>query len=388
MAIYQQGLSGEPAPLSPTIPQQFGTSEFMDWSTQLALDNRRKQLALINPIPGIYTPQQVNRTVDENFIEEASKVATSNSSGGGTSGDNPNKFSKLNSFYNKYGVALNSGLNLANSVIKQPTNKGDQIANTVLNSVGDVVSSIPGWGWVAGGALKGISFLNSALGSTVKGNRSNELFDISSSYTGVDKKEDKKFGLFGTIFGGKSKYRDEVAKTQGFIDNATDILNNANELKLASNSASSNFANNYLNQLRGGYSQKVYAGKQGLKFDLDFVHKVLNQVPQFKSGGKLEGKNVIPEGALHAHKHNIYDPDLEGNITKKGIPVVKREGTSVDQIAEIERNEVIFSLEVTNKLEKLRDDGSDEAAIKAGELLVYELLHNTVDNTGLIKSVN
>ena len=92
MAIYQQGLSGEPAPLSPTIPQQFGTSEFMDWSTQLALDNRRKQLALINPIPGIYTPQQVNRTVDENFIEEASKVATSNSSGGGTSGDNPNKF--------------------------------------------------------------------------------------------------------------------------------------------------------------------------------------------------------------------------------------------------------------------------------------------------------
>ena len=104
-------------------------------------------------------------------------------------------------------------------------------------------------------------------------------------------------------------------------------------------------------------------------------------IPEFQNGGSI---NVIPDGALHARKHNM---EMEG-ITKKGIPVVKREGTSVDQIAEIERNEVIFSLEVTNKLEKLRDDGSDEAAIKAGELLVYELLHNTVDNTGLIKSVN
>ncbi|MGYP000749932642 len=32
-------------------------------------------------------------------------------------------------------------------------------------------------------------------------------------------------------------------------------------------------------------------------------------------------------------------------------------------------------------------DGSDEAAIEAGKLLVYEILENTVDNTGLLNTV-
>jgi predicted small metal-binding protein len=42
---------------------------------------------------------------------------------------------------------------------------------------------------------------------------------------------------------------------------------------------------------------------------------------------------VIPEGALHAHKHNLekINEDLKGNITHKGIPVV-----SVDDEGNIE----------------------------------------------------
>ena len=97
--------------------------------------------------------------------------------------------------------------------------------------------------------------------------------------------------------------------------------------------------------------------------------------------------SVIPDGALHARKHNIEDPILNGNITKKGIPVIKKEGDSVDQIAEIEVNEWIINLETTNKLEKLRDKGDDDAAIEAGKLLVEEILFNTKDNTGLIDKV-
>jgi hypothetical protein len=48
-------------------------------------------------------------------------------------------------------------------------------------------------------------------------------------------------------------------------------------------------------------------------------------MPKHKNGGQLknietaEEPSVIPEGALHAHKHNL---DLEG-ITKKGIPVIQ-----------------------------------------------------------------
>lgn len=114
---------------------------------------------------------------------------------------------------------------------------------------------------------------------------------------------------------------------------------------------------------------------------LEFVGTDIEEVdiddllPEFKEGGKF---NLIPEGALHARKHNM---DIEG-ITKKGIPVVSQlEGEEIEQQAEIEREEIIFRLEVTKKLEELAKDGSDEAAIEAGKLLVEEILYNTVDNT-------
>lgn len=105
---------------------------------------------------------------------------------------------------------------------------------------------------------------------------------------------------------------------------------------------------------------------------------------KFQQGGSI---NIIPEGALHAHKHNM---DMEG-ITPKGIPVVSnKEGDEVEQQAEIEREEIIFRLEVTKKLEELEEKyydeetsqrEKDECALEAGKLLVEEILYNTQDNT-------
>lgn len=105
---------------------------------------------------------------------------------------------------------------------------------------------------------------------------------------------------------------------------------------------------------------------------------------KFQQGGSI---NIIPEGALHAHKHNM---DMEG-ITPKGIPVVSnKEGGEVEQQAEIEREEIIFRLEVTKKLEELEEKyydeetsqrEKDECALETGKLLVEEILHNTQDNT-------
>lgn len=105
------------------------------------------------------------------------------------------------------------------------------------------------------------------------------------------------------------------------------------------------------------------------------------QTIQYKNGGKM---NVIPDGALHARLHHM---DID-DITKKGIPVViKKEDGEVEQQAEIERDEIIFNLELTQKLEKLWKDGSDGAAIEAGKILAEEILHNTIDNTGLINKI-
>ena len=105
---------------------------------------------------------------------------------------------------------------------------------------------------------------------------------------------------------------------------------------------------------------------------------------KFQQGGSI---NIIPEGALHAHKHNM---DMEG-ITPKGIPVVSnKEGGEVEQQAEIEREEIIYRKSVTEELERLckifYDENTsqkekDRVALEAGKLLVKETLYNTQDNT-------
>ncbi len=112
---------------------------------------------------------------------------------------------------------------------------------------------------------------------------------------------------------------------------------------------------------------------------------ITDEVRAFKEGGKVNSRdmNVIPEGALHARLNHMDNKDF----TKKGIPVVAKNGDRLEQTAEIERNEIIFNLSVTNKLEELMKDGSAKAALEAGKLLAEEILHNTIDNTGLIKEV-
>lgn len=112
-----------------------------------------------------------------------------------------------------------------------------------------------------------------------------------------------------------------------------------------------------------------------------------NTIPEFQKGGSI---NVIPDGALHARKHNM---NLDG-ITKKGIPVVSEgDDGEIEQQAEIEKEEVILRLEVTQKIEELykkyyNEDSTqkekDKYALEAGKLITKELLHNTKDNAGLL----
>lgn len=121
---------------------------------------------------------------------------------------------------------------------------------------------------------------------------------------------------------------------------------------------------------------------------------------KFKKGGSVgesdipeieetAQKNVIPEGALHKNKHHMEHAE---GLTKKGIPVIDNDG---EQQAEIEHSEIIFTLEVTKKLEEYynifySDESSnkekEQAAIDAGKLLVYQILENTDDRTNLIES--
>lgn len=256
-------------------------------------------------------------------------------------------------------------------------------------------------------------------------------------------KAGKKVGLFSST----SRFNKLIGKAQTFTNQTTGIANTyqdqlANKSQLA--------YTRYLQDINGSPQQYIQRVKHGAilqrinlrkhrkggqlkdKIDIEIKQEqwqpIINleypEISKLKEGGQLEKskewtpiisldiqkleeggktdkpkqepekveetnqKNVIPEGALHAHKHHMENAE---DLTKKGIPVVDNNG---EQQAEIERNEIIFSLEVTKQLEDLhkRYQGytntqkeKDELAIEAGKLLVYEILHNTEDRTGLIK---
>ena len=103
--------------------------------------------------------------------------------------------------------------------------------------------------------------------------------------------------------------------------------------------------------------------------------------------------NVIPEGALHAHKNHM-DLANSKDVTAKGIPVVsKGEDGEIIQHAEVEKEELTLTKEVTDKVEswykKFYDEETsqkekDEIAIKCGKFITKEILFNTDDRVGLI----
>lgn len=115
--------------------------------------------------------------------------------------------------------------------------------------------------------------------------------------------------------------------------------------------------------------------------------KKLGTPVKHQKGGAV---NVIPDGALHAHRHRLDElPHLEdAAITSKGIPVVSfTEGGEVSQHAEIEAKELILHYDLTKKLEALMKEGGDESALEAGKLLAREIVKNTKDKSGAILSV-
>ena len=251
----------------------------------------------------------------------------------------------------------------------------------------------------------------------------NQLNNVWSGYNGTRAqydtaltKENKKYGLFSS--GARKRANKLIDKANMDRESLLD-MNRMTELgDIKGNNMAGINTTQYAQDLQGGPNfNNLRVGRIGLKLPnkrellqvrylaskvntriqniTEFV-PVEQEIPEHKDGGiiaaNLDWKfdiqkfqkggsvNIIPEGALHARKHNM---DID-NITKKGIPVVDNNG---QQQAEIEKNEIIFRKEVTDKLEQLAKDGSEQAAIEAGELLVKEIFENTDDKTGLIEEV-
>lgn len=348
---------------------------------------------------------------------------------------------------------LNKGFGLAGSIADVAGSLIPQAEQSALttglnqgyDAAANAVSAIPGVGTIIGGAMKVGGMLSDGLTALGVGTdqmttadkildskflkltpvglinsigakkadtitKDNEAFEqVGSSYGGTQAtvddaltKSGKKYGLFSG--GARNKANKQIHNAQMQQVKMGNIADEAQMVFAASNNPLLGLGTQL--QLNGGYQQNtVRAGKSGLKMDRDFAKRVvklskgqkekrkkiqeevrMEEVAGFKNGGAV---NVIPDGALHAHKHHLENVDEKfEDVTSKGIPVITEEkGGDIKQHAEVEREEIIFNLEVTKQLEKLMQDGSDEAAIEAGKLLVYEILENTVDNTGLLNTV-
>lgn len=348
---------------------------------------------------------------------------------------------------------LNKGFGLAGSIADVAGSLIPQTEQSALttglnqgyDAAANAVSAIPGVGTIIGGAMKVGGMLSDGLTALGVGTdqmttadkildskflkltpvglinsigakkadtitKDNEAFEqVGSAYGGTQAtvddaltKSGKKYGLFSG--GARNRANRQIHNAQIQQSKMSNIADEAQMAFAASNNPLLGLGTQL--QLNGGYQQNtVRAGKSGLKMDRDFAKRVvklskgqkekrkkiqeevrMEEVAGFKNGGAV---NVIPDGALHAHKHHLENVDEKfEDVTSKGIPVITEEkGGDIKQHAEVEREEIIFNLEVTKQLEKLMQDGSDEAAIEAGKLLVYEILENTVDNTGLLNTV-
>ena len=329
---------------------------------------------------------------------------------------------------------------LNNSFNNVENSKGVDTAFQAMDMVGQQVPIVKLWST----ALKGINSLGGKRARQFSVNQDTAA-QVGASYggsmadiTSAAQNSGKKYGLFSS--GARKKANRAMNEAERQQNIMTEIADEANDMQaMAGNDL--NYTN-YMFNINSGYDQRyMRAAKSGMKISdkIDFIKQkrtinsfinldikeieqepIIDDVEKFKEGGVLdtwepiiddiadywepiiddiesyrEGgktkeeletpeieetnqKNLIPEGALHKNKH--YMEHTEG-LTQKGIPVIDNDG---EQQAEIELDEIIFTLEVTKKLEELYKKGTDEAAIEAGKLLVKEILFNTDDRTGLI----
>lgn len=344
------------------------------------------------------------------------------------------------------GQVLSGVSNLVSPFLAEKTEyAGDEgnLAQTLDNAydqVSDAASAIPVWGTLVSGIMKGgamagkvlnnlgvgtdgmtktdailsSSFLNltpvgliNAAGAK-SANKVNfgwqdnmKHAELQGGYGGSERlladakhKSGKKYGLFSSS---DRRAANALIAQADSVNNTLNTIADENEIRqLAANGMTDINTQQYMNDLTGQRVDNIAIGKEGLKLpnfdayledfngysgeaDTEISEWTPEEPIKFKAGGSL---NLIPEGALHARLNKMEGGGKD--FTKKGIPVIDKNGT---QQAEIECNEIIFRKEATERLEQLWKDGSDEAAIEAGKLLVDEIFNKTEDRTGLIKAL-
>ena len=234
------------------------------------------------------------------------------------------------------------------------------------------------------GVLKGLDWVNRFAGKTANVQQTKDIGNIAGYGTEISTNAGKKSTLLGSL---KKQPRNTNQLTKQYdIRNllASKISSESSKNLQTATNTFQDITQKNLDQLyQNPNKYKLISAKSGSKLQLTKIKKKVTK--KLQTGGKLEGVNLIPSGALHKELNR-----LGLDTTKKGIPVVMQEGGELNQIAEIEREELILHLNLTKQLEELKkqyDNGDEFAAIEAGKILTQQILENTNDNTNLLNTI-
>lgn len=278
-------------------------------------------------------------------------------------------------------IGTKTGLNLSAIDKKAAKKAGIKGARTFNN----VMNYLPGnsmlWGMYAGKTKEADEI-------------SQNILNTQDAFSGVigDLNSAKQLSGKRMIFGKKkaNKFIEKQNKKNEYLDNLITTNTYSKQSDYATDLSQQN-----VNKAQGASFMNNSIGKNGMKLmSLNVVkqklllnniykqHLVNNnqEVERYENGGSF---SIIPEGARHSRLNHINElnPAFE-DLTRKGIPVIYKDKNGVVQTAEIERGEIIFSKEITDKIEELRKIDTDESAIEAGKILSEEIITNTEDKTG------
>ena len=340
---------------------------------------------------------------------------------------------KTNSFLNTKVAqgamsGIGSALDIASGFIKTSEEKGNNPTGyETQQKIGNAMTKIPiPIVQAAGLAYKGVSMLAEATGTNVnkitkdqanelgikpgarllnnivgtlspgialwdemkKGEKSPVIDEMTSAYSDTVSDIDRSQTLGGGkyIFGNK-KIRESIDRTNRQNDLMTDI-NLTNTQRKQSNYAQ-DLAQQNLNRYQGTNYMDMRVGRKGMKIQsLEEIRELLKSkvVEELDVQKFADGGSILPVGQRHKTLHHMDELGEQfEDLTRKGIPVVTvDESGDMVQIAEIECMEWTLSKSLTDEIEALWRDGSEEAMIECGKLVCEHLLRQTKDEGGIL----
>ena len=247
-------------------------------------------------------------------------------------------------------------------------NKGTRLLNNIVGTLH------PGAGWF--------------VDKVEEGQKSHLIDEMSNAYADTVADIDQAGVLGGGkyLFGSK-KVEDAVRQANRRNELLTE-MNMTNTMRKQSDYGK-DLAQQNMNRYAGTNYMDMRMGRKGMKIQsLEEIRELLkNRVVEELDVQKFaEGGSILPVGQRHKTLHHMDELGEQfEDLTRKGIPVVTvDESGDMVQVAEIECMEWTTSKSLTDEIEALWKDGSEEAMIECGKLVCEHLLRQTKDEGGIL----